>query len=67
MSELPYVFDLLWDIKTETNLKSKLFSLLEEAGEILDSTVDAGIKFSPLEQKAIKDAVNTLRCLSDQL
>lgn len=53
MSDLPYSFDLLYDIKTRHDLMSKLFKLMIDVDDIMETINDHHISFTKEEHSAL--------------
>ena len=54
MSALPYVFDLLWDIKDKDALESSILSSLKTVASQLESIEDTGVVLSTATTTRIK-------------
>lgn len=58
--DLPYVFDLLWDIKSRRRLYEKLVNSLGEASSKLDSMCDTNITLTEEEAEVLSFVMEDL-------
>ena len=59
--ELPYIFDLLWDIKEQARLESSILSSLESIVSKLESVEDAGVVLSSNTITGIKIGLDKIK------
>lgn len=59
--ELPYIFDLLWDIKEQSKLESSILSHLESVVSKLESVEDTGLVLSGSTILGIRIAVDKIK------
>ena len=57
---LPYIFDLLWDIKTRTSLVTSIFKEIEVLHSKTEEMVETNVKFTETEKKALLCFLNEI-------